>query len=141
MDRRITAAQAAAATALVMMVACGGGSSPTSPSSVTVISDSTGSAGPNGATITITAAGINPGSVTIAVGQSVTFVNNDTRSHEPASNPHPQHGSCPAIERGLGTLAPGQTRLTQGFAGVGTCSFHDHLNDTSQSLQGTIVIR
>ena len=28
-------------------------------------------------------------------GQSVTFVNNDTRSHEMASDPHPTHGTCP----------------------------------------------
>jgi plastocyanin len=131
------------ATGLIILAACGGSSSPTGPSGggVTVISASTGSAGASGATITITAAGVSPSSVTIAIGQSVTFINNDTRSHEIASNPHPQHGSCPSIERGLATLAAGQTRLTQGFAGAGTCGFHDHLNDTNQSLQGSIVIR
>jgi plastocyanin len=131
-----------AVAGLAIAAACGG-SSPAGPSGggVTVISGSTGSAGTSGATITITAAGVNPNSVTISVGQSVTFINNDTRSHEPASNAHPQHGSCPSIERGLGTLAAGQTKLTQGFAGAGTCSFHDHLNDTSQNLQGTIIIR
>ncbi len=127
---------------LLGVAACGAGSSPTSPSgSVTVISGSTGAAGTSGATMTITAAGVSPASVTIGIGQSVTFINNDTRSHEIASNPHPQHGSCPAIERGLGVLTASQTRLTQGFAGGGTCSFHDHLNDTNQSLQGTIIIR
>ena len=130
-----------AVAGLVVLAACGGGSSPAGPSSVTVISGSTGSTGASGATITITAAGINPSSVTIAVGQSVTFINNDSRPHEPASNPHPAHGSCPSIERGLATVAAGQTKLTQGFAGAGTCNFHDHLNDTSQSLQGTIIIR
>jgi plastocyanin len=128
---------------LALASACGG-SSPSGPSGgggVTVISGSTGSAGPSGATITIGANGVSPAAVTISVGQSVTFVNNDTRNHEIASNPHPAHGSCPAIERGLGTLTPGQTKLTQGFAGAGTCSFHDHLNDTNQSLQGSITIR
>jgi plastocyanin len=132
--------QGLALLALAMLVACGGGS-PSGPSAVTVISGSTGSAGPIGATITITAAGVSSGSVPISVGQSVTFVNNDTRSHEFASNPHPAHGSCPAIERGLGTLGAGQSRSTQGFAGAGTCGFHDHLNDTTASLQGSIVIR
>jgi plastocyanin len=135
----------ALAAGLFTAAACGGNSSPTGPSGgggVTVISPSTGSTGASGATITITASGVSPGSVTISIGQSVTFINNDTRSHEMASNPHPQHGSCPSIEAGLAVLAPGgQTRLTQGFAGAGTCSFHDHLADAVQSLQGTIVIR
>ena len=45
--------------------------------------------------------------MTIGIGQSVTFVNNDTRSHEIASNPHPTHGSCPAVEAGLGTIGAG----------------------------------
>jgi plastocyanin len=126
----------------VAIAACGS-KNPAGPSggSVTVISGSTGSAGASGAQVTITASGVSPGSVTISIGQSVTFVNNDTRSHEIASNPHPVHGSCPSIESGLGTLGPGQTRLTQGFAGAGTCSYHDHLNDTNASLQGTIIIR
>ena len=128
-----------AATALAL-AACGGDSS--SPTGSTqVISPSTGSAGPTGATITITAAGVSPSQVSITVGQSVTFINNDTRAHEMASDPHPTHGTCPGIENGLGTLATGQTKLTQGFATAGTCGFHDHLNSGTANLQGTITIR
>ena len=124
---------------LALIEACGG--SPTSPSNVTVISHSTGSPGTSGATITITGNGVSPSSVTIAAGQSVTFVNNDNRSHEIASNPHPQHGSCPSIEQGLGTIGAGQTKITMGFANSGTCQFHDHLDDTNTRLQGSIVIQ
>jgi plastocyanin len=120
--------------------ACGGGSS--SPTGSTqVISASTGSAGPSGATITITAAGVSPSQVSVTVGQSVTFVNNDSRPHEMASDPHPTHGTCPSIEIGIGTLAAGQSKLTQGFANAGTCGFHDHLNSGTASLQGAITIR
>ena len=120
---------------------CGSGS-PTSPSSaVTVVAGSTGATGGSGATITITSNGINPSSVTVAVGQSVTFVNNDSRAHEIASDPHPQHGSCPSVEQGLNTLAAGQTRLTQGFAGAGTCTFHDHLDNANRAFQGSIRIQ
>jgi plastocyanin len=106
-----------------------------------MISGSTGSTGASGATITLTAGGISPSSVTVGVGQSVTFVNNDSRAHEIASDPHPQHGSCPSIEQGLGTLSPGQTKLTQGFAGAGTCTFHDHLDNTNRAFQGSIRIQ
>jgi len=128
-----------AATALAL-AACGGDSS--SPTGSTqVISPSTGSAGPTGATITITAAGVSPSQVSITVGQSVTFINNDTRAHEMASDPHPTHGTCPGIEIGLGTLAAGQTKLTQGFASAGTCGFHDHLNSGTANLRGTVTIR
>lgn len=124
--------------------ACGGGGSPTSPGGggggVTVISRD-GGTGTSGATVTITSAGVSPSSVTVAGGQSVTFINNDSRSHEIASNPHPQHGSCPSIEAGLATLAPGQTRTTHAFANAGTCGYHDHLNDSNRALQGTITIQ
>jgi plastocyanin len=130
--------------ATISLLSCGGGSgstvgTPTAPT--TVISASTGSAGPSGATITIAATGVSPQQVNITVGQSVTFVNNDTRAHEMASDPHPTHGTCPGIEAGIGTLAAGQTKLTQGFANTGTCGYHDHLNSGTASLQGTIAIR
>jgi plastocyanin len=130
----------AAALAASALTGCGGGSdSPTG--STQVISASTGSAGPSGATVTITAAGVSPSQVSITIGQSVTFINNDSRSHEIASDPHPTHGTCPGIERGLGTIAAGQTKLTQGFANAGTCGYHDHLNATTTSLQGQVVVR
>ena len=121
------------------LAACGGTS--TSPSGVTVIVRDGGTGGPNGATITLTSAGAGPRSVTIAIGQTVTFINNDSRSHEMASDPHPTHGTCPGIEAGIGTLAAGQTKLTQGFANAGTCGYHDHLNSATANLMGTIVIR
>lgn len=119
----------------------GGGSTGGGPSGVTVISRSTGSVGPIGATITMTGAGVSSSNVTIAVGQSVTFVNNDNRPHEIASDPHPIHGSCPSIESGLGQLAPGQSRSTQGFANAGRCTYHDHLDDGNRGFQGSITIQ
>jgi plastocyanin len=125
------------AAAALLAAACGGGS-PNSPSTV-IVRD--GGAGPSGATITIGAGGVAPSAVTVTVGQAVTFVNNDSRSHEIASNPHPQHGTCPGIEAGLGTLAPGQTKVTRAFANAGSCGFHDHLDDTNAALRGTINVQ
>ena len=127
--------------ALGTLAACGG-SSPSSPSGgVTVVVRDGGTAGASGATITITAAGVSAKGVNAAVGQTVTFINNDTRSHEIASNPHPQHGTCPSIEAGLGTIGAGQTKVTHAFANAGTCSYHDHVNDTNTAFQGTITVQ
>jgi plastocyanin len=124
--------------ALGLLAACG---SPSSPSGVTVIVRDGGTGGTNGATITITGAGVNTPNVTVAVGQTVTFINNDNRPHEMASNPHPQHGSCPSLEAGLGTIAAGQTKVTHSFANAGACGYHDHLNDTNNALKGTITVQ
>jgi len=126
------------AAVLSLSIACGdsddgGGGSPTTPSG--------SGPGATGATITVGANGaISPGSVSISVGQSVTFVNSDSRSHELASDPHPSHTNCPSVNA-LGTLAAGQTKLTNAFAGAGTCTFHDHNDPNNASLKGTITIR
>ena len=129
-------------TAALLIAGCGG--SPSSPSGgggVTVVVRDGGTGGTSGATVTITSAGVNPSTVTVAAGQTVTFVNNDNRAHQIASNPHPQHGTCPGIEAGLGSLAPGATRTTRIFGNGGTCGYHDHLDDTNNSLRGTINVQ
>jgi plastocyanin len=125
----------AAAAALIAAAACGGGSSnsgggggtPTAPT-------------PTTATITITASGVSPRTVTISAGSRVTFVNNDTRAHDMASDPHPSHTACPEIND-VGFLQPGQSRTTGNLNTARTCGFHDHNRDTDTSLQGSIVIQ
>jgi plastocyanin len=127
---------------LGFLAACGGGStSPSGNGGVTVVVKDGGTTGTSGATITITGAGVSTANVSVSVGQTVTFVNNDNRPHEMASNPHPQHGSCPSLEAGLGTIAAGQTKVTHAFANTGTCGFHDHQQDSNTALQGSITVR
>ena len=134
-----TFAASLAVIAALALASCGGSS--TSPSGVTVIVRDGGTGGPNGATITLTSAGANPRTVTVAVGQTVTFINNDNRSHEMASDPHPQHGSCPSMEAGLGTIPAGTTRVTHNFGNAGTCGFHDHLDAGNSGFTGSIVVQ
>ncbi len=95
---------------------------------------------PSTATITITSAGASPQTVTIAAGGRVTFVNNDTRSHDMSSDPHPTHTDCSAVNQ-VGFLTPGQSRETGNLTTVRTCGFHDHDQPSNSRLQGQIIIQ
>jgi plastocyanin len=114
-------------------VACasdsGGGGTPTNPSP-----------NPSQPTITITASGVAPRELTISAGQRVLFVNNDSRAHQMNSDPHPDHGDCPAIDQ-VGFLAPGQSKETGNFVFARTCGYHDHNLFEVDSLQGRIIVR
>jgi plastocyanin len=122
----------------VAAFACGGDDddgNPTAPSG----GGGGGNTGTISATITITAAGVSPSTVTVAPGSRVTFVNNDSRPHDMASDPHPAHTDCPAVS--VGFLQAGQSATTQNLNTVRTCSFHDHNQPDVQSLQGSIRIQ
>jgi plastocyanin len=127
---------AAAVTMVAGMLACGDSDNgnPAGPSGG-------GGGATSGATITIGANGaVSPAQVTVNVGQTVTFVNSHTSSHQIASDPHPAHTNCPPVNT-LQTLTAGQTRATGAFTAAGTCGFHDHNDPSNTSLQGTITIR
>jgi len=119
------------ALALLALASCGGGSSPSGPSP-----------GGSGTTITVTADGVNPAQTNVAQGSRVLFVNNDTRTHYMASDPHPEHTDCPEINS-VGILQPGQSRETGNLNAVRTCGFHDHDNPPpgGQKWTGRITIR
>jgi plastocyanin len=130
-----------AATLLMIAAACGGGGSSSSGGGGGTPTTPSPTPAPGGsATITITANGVSPRSVTIAAGQRVTFVNNDSRAHDMASDPHPAHTTCPAIND-VGFLQPNQSRTTGNLTTARTCGYHDHNRDTDTSLQGSIVIQ
>ena len=78
--------------------------------------------------------------MTIAAGSRVTFVNNDSSSHDMSSDPHPTHTDCPEINQ-VGFLTAGQTKQTGNLTTALTCGFHDHNRPTDASLQGTITIQ
>lgn len=103
--------------------------------------DSPSEPSPPGAvtTVTLTTAGANPKTVQIAPGSRVRFINNDTRSHNMVSDPHPEHNECPEINQ-VGVLALGQTRETGNLVQVRTCGFHDH-DDDPPPFRGQIVIK
>ena len=119
----------------LLIAACG--KSSTSPSNVPP-PDSTPSVLTN--TITITSAGASPRNIEIALGSRVLFVNNDSRSHNMTSDPHPAHDDCPDLNQ-VGFLAPGQNRETGNLVTPRTCGFHDHDNPSQGLLTGQIVIK
>lgn len=129
---------AAACTIAALGAACGGGGY-SNPSPPTSPSPPPPGGGGSTATIRITAAGVDPRQVTIAVGGHVTFVNADTRSHAPSSDPHPTHTICQEIN--VGTLSPGQSRDTNVVNRAVRCGFHDHDDPDNASLTGTIVVQ
>jgi plastocyanin len=93
-------------------------------------------------TITITANGASPTSLTIAPGTRVIFLNSDTRPHNMTSDPHPEHDLCPEINV-VGLLSPGQSRETGNLNTVRTCGFHDHDNPPPAGSRwtGSLIIR
>ena len=83
---------------------------------------------------------LGPQTITVPLGSQVTFVNNDSRDHQIASDPHPEHTACPEINQ-VGYLTAGQSRQTGNLVVARTCGYHDHINFEVKSLQGTITIR
>jgi plastocyanin len=127
----------ALASGLALAVNCGGSSTSPSPPP----SSGGGGTGTIGATITIGANGVlSPATVTIRSGDSVMFVNNHNRDHQMSSDPHPNHTDCPAINA-LATLGVGQSRATNALSTTRTCGVHDHLEDTNNSLKGSIIVQ
>jgi plastocyanin len=126
---RRTARLASVAAALALGT-CGGGSS--TPSTPTTPEN------PN--QIVISAAGVvTPSQLTITAGSRVLFINSHNRSHQIASDPHPEHTDCPEINT-VGLLASGERRETANLITVRTCGFHDHDDPDNPSLKGRIVI-
>jgi plastocyanin len=126
----------AAAAVASVIAACGGNSTSggaTSPSPPPAGGGTTNM-------ITIANNAVTPKNITVTRGSQVTFVNNDSQSHDMQSDPHPTHMDCPEINQ-VGVLTPGQSKRTGVLNTARTCGYHDHNRDQVESLQGTITIQ
>lgn len=75
--------------------------------------------------------------ITIAVGDTVRFINNDNIMHWPASGIHPTHQICPGFDS-LKGLSEGEI-YSFTFKEAKECPFHDHLN-ADAAFRGKITI-
>lgn len=86
-------------------------------------------------TVELTGAGFSPATVTVAIGDTVRFVNVEPLPHWPASGVHPTHQVCPGFDARRG-LAQGEA-YSFTFTEAKTCPFHDHL---FPQMRGTVII-
>jgi plastocyanin len=98
----------------LLVLACGGSSSPQGP-----------------VQLQITAAGINPRTITIPSGVQVSFVNKDTASHQITSS------NC--AELSSQALATGESFTSAPLTGPKMCNFNDTVNQGA-SFAGTVTI-
>ena len=72
-----------------------------------------------------TDSGYEPGSLSVGVGTTVTFVNETSRAVQTASDVHPIHLILPEFDA-LRGFAPGES-YSFTFQSAGTWRYHDHL--------------
>ena len=85
-------------------------------------------------TVNISSSGFSPPSITISAGDTVTWVNNDNRSHWPASDNHPLHREYSGFDS-FGISSGGSWSFK--FNNKGTWGYHDH---QFPSKSGTIIV-
>ena len=133
MSIRWIGAAALAAVVAGVPAACGGSSTPNGPTGAC-----TPSTNPN--TIVIQSGQVCPKTLTVARGSQVTMTNNDSRTHEMDSDPHPEHTQCVELNQ-IDLLNSGQSRSSGNLNTARTCGFHDHMAPDNAALKGTITIQ
>ncbi len=89
----------------------------------------------NGNTVTITGSGFSPSTITISAGETVKWVNNDSKNSWPASDPHPQHTDYSGFDS-LGISAGSSWSFK--FNNKGTWDYHDH---NKPSKTGVVIVQ
>lgn len=96
---------------------------------------------PNLHTVSVEDGAFVPKNLTITVGDTIRWINNDTKLRWPSADPHPTHSALPEFDP-LADLAPGESySLT--FTEVGVVPYHDHTQaiiDDVATITGTIIV-
>lgn len=88
------------------------------------------------AEVTINQEGFLPATILIKKGTQVTWVNNDSQSHQIASDPHPTHTNLAGFEADESLLTNDSFTFT--FEEVGTFTYHDCLKPLD--FKGTVIV-
>jgi plastocyanin len=83
---------------------------------------------------------ICPQALTVTRGSQVTIQNQDSRTHDMTSDPHPEHSECPELNQ-IGFLNTGQSRTSGNLNTARRCGMHDHGDPNNGSLKATITIQ
>jgi glucose/arabinose dehydrogenase len=94
---------------------------------------------PASATIVVYPDRIEPDTVALAVGERIRVVNGTGEDVWLASDPHPGHSLCRAMDP-VGRLGPGQSAVSGPFRLSGTCTVHEHLRFLPQH-HATVTVR
>lgn len=86
--------------------------------------------------VKISSSGFAPQNITIKVGESVTWVNEDSEDHQVQSAVHPTHQLYPPLNS-VGLIKSGEKKSLS-FPEAGTYKYHDHLNP---SLTGSVTVQ
>lgn len=84
--------------------------------------------------VKMTSSNFSPKNITVKVGESVIWQNDDSANHTVNSYNHPTHTLYPFLN--LGLIKSGETKSAT-FSKTGTFMYHDHLNP---SLTGTVTV-
>lgn len=86
-------------------------------------------------TVTLTTSGFAPATLTVKVGDTVTWSNKSGMTATINSNPHPVHTDYSPLN--LGQFSDGSS-VTLSFPKAGTYGYHNHLNPGET---GTIIVQ
>jgi hypothetical protein len=93
----------------------------------------------DGATLTITGAGVLPKQVRVYEGSRVTVINEDARNHDIRSDPLHLQTDCPELNA-IGTVVSGQSRSSDPLQHLRACGFHDHIDEGDPRFYGTVFV-
>ena len=88
------------------------------------------------ATVTVTANGFEPATIKIKKGQAVEWVNEDSFTHQVASDPYPDHSKLPHLFADEPLTQGGVFSYT--FEDKGTYTYTDQLNPAT--FHGTVIV-
>ncbi len=86
--------------------------------------------------VTITKNGFNPQTILINKGETVGWINEDSKAHQPASNPYPINNGLAGFDAKK-PLKKGEI-YTFTFEKSGTFGYHDQLHPTTN---GSVVVK